>query len=177
MKVKLYSFFNFGATWGEWWTLSSSRCTSGKVPFPIMQEVAWVPEPVWKGVKILVPIKVQTLNPSLQLLFNVSHITGLNFKIIIQRRKLHKRMFLCSHRGATRMLSGFIWLRVRSIEGFCESGIEGEIECFQCGVAEFSTSWTWRGVDWFSWTFRRIFCLYIYGTNSPITNGLRRHSC
>jgi len=54
------------------------------------------------------------------------------------------------------MLSGFIWLMIRLLEGFCESGSEGEIEFCPCGDVEFNTSWTWCGFDWFHGRFGEV---------------------
>ena len=61
--IQLYSFFNFGARWGQVvnttpWPLYPRE----RDPVPIVQEDGWAPGPVWMGVENLVLTGIRCLD-------------------------------------------------------------------------------------------------------------------
>jgi hypothetical protein len=140
---------------------------------PIVQEGLCAPGPAWTDAKNLVPTEVLIPHSSLQVLLHGICITDLCFEIKHMKEKKTKRMFdtLSSFRGDTWMLSGFIWLRIRSSWRLLwkrQWRRDSKFSMRSWWIRVVKSSWTWCGVDWFPWTFRRSFSLYFYGTNSPI---------
>jgi hypothetical protein len=53
-------FFNLETRWGGWSTPRPGRSTPWKDPVLIVQEVGWVPGPVWMGVENLAPTGIRS---------------------------------------------------------------------------------------------------------------------
>ena len=60
VEVKIYSFFNFGARWGERSTPRPGQFTPWKDSVQIVQEAGWVPEPVRTGAEYLAPTGIRS---------------------------------------------------------------------------------------------------------------------
>jgi hypothetical protein len=57
--MKLYSFFDLAARWGEWSTSRPGRFTPRKDPVPVVYVTGWASGPVWTGAENLVPTGIR----------------------------------------------------------------------------------------------------------------------
>ena len=64
VQLYIYSFFNFGVSWGGWSTPRPGRFTLGKDPVPIVQEAGWALGTVWTGTENLAPHRDWITEPS-----------------------------------------------------------------------------------------------------------------